>query len=532
MSKQPIHTPRAPAAIGPYSQAIRAGDTVYLSGQIPLVPATMELVKGDIRAQIRQVFDNLAAVAEASGGSLANAVRLTVYLTDLAHFPLVNEIMAEYCKRAVPRSRRDRRGEPAARRRRRSRRHPRVVGRRKSQSSPNPRSIGRSTASRASGRRWPSAWRSSAFAGSAISCACCRSATKIVRRRKPIGSLAVGDMALIEGVVELSELVVRRRRSLLCRLADGTGRGHAAVLPLHAIPAARFRARHAAALLRRSPRGSGRARARTPRASHRAPGRAGADGEPDAHLSDDGRIASADVAPARRARARAASPGTPPRFPGAAARDARAGAGGVADAGRRAGVPARAAARRGHGSAADGPASLLAAHRARGADRAAPVAAAIRGRRAHRARAPASGGGGGAREIPRRVAVRADGRAAKRVRRGRRRSSGERADEPAAARGRRLGQDGRRSHGRPDRGDRRLPDRRHGADGAVGGAALRELRPLAHAARRRRAAAARLATGAHACRARWLRSPMVARPSSSARTRCSRRAWSSRSSRS
>ncbi len=102
MSKQPIHTPRAPAAIGPYSQAIRAGNTVYLSGQIPLVPATMELVKGDIRAQIRQVFDNLAAVAEASGGSLANAVRLTVYLTDLANFPLVNEIMAEYCKEPYP----------------------------------------------------------------------------------------------------------------------------------------------------------------------------------------------------------------------------------------------------------------------------------------------------------------------------------------------------------------------------------------------------------------------------------------------
>jgi reactive intermediate/imine deaminase len=102
MVKKPIHTARAPAAIGPYSQAIRAGDTVYLSGQIPLDPATMELVKGDIRAQITRVFDNLAAVAEASGGSLANAVRLTVYLTDLAHFPLVNEIMAEYCQQPYP----------------------------------------------------------------------------------------------------------------------------------------------------------------------------------------------------------------------------------------------------------------------------------------------------------------------------------------------------------------------------------------------------------------------------------------------
>ncbi len=102
MSKQPIHSSHAPAAIGPYSQAIRAGNTVYLSGQIPLEPQTMELVKGDIRAQIRQVFDNLAAVAAAAGGTLDNAVRLTVYLTDLANFPLVNEIMAEYCKEPYP----------------------------------------------------------------------------------------------------------------------------------------------------------------------------------------------------------------------------------------------------------------------------------------------------------------------------------------------------------------------------------------------------------------------------------------------
>ena len=102
MSKEPIHTARAPAAIGPYSQAIRAGNTVYLSGQIPLDPKTMELVTGDVRAQARQVFDNLAAVAQASGGSLDNAVRLTIYLTDLANFPVVNEIMADYCKEPHP----------------------------------------------------------------------------------------------------------------------------------------------------------------------------------------------------------------------------------------------------------------------------------------------------------------------------------------------------------------------------------------------------------------------------------------------
>jgi reactive intermediate/imine deaminase len=102
MSKEPIHTSKAPAAIGPYSQAIRAGNTIYLSGQIPLDPKTMQLVEGDVRAQARQVFDNLAAVAQAAGGSLANAVRLTIYLTDLAHFPVVNEIMAEYCNEPYP----------------------------------------------------------------------------------------------------------------------------------------------------------------------------------------------------------------------------------------------------------------------------------------------------------------------------------------------------------------------------------------------------------------------------------------------
>ena len=102
MAKTPIHTARAPAAIGTYSQAVRAGDTVYLSGQIPLDPTTMKIVEGGPREQIVQVFENLAAVAEAAGGSLANAVKLTVYLTDLAHFALVNEIMAEYFTEPYP----------------------------------------------------------------------------------------------------------------------------------------------------------------------------------------------------------------------------------------------------------------------------------------------------------------------------------------------------------------------------------------------------------------------------------------------
>ncbi len=102
MSRQTIHTSHAPQAIGPYSQAVRAGDTVYLSGQIPLDPATMQLVSGDIEAEIRQVFENLKAVSEASGGSLANAVKVNVFLTDLAHFAKVNEIMATYCTQPFP----------------------------------------------------------------------------------------------------------------------------------------------------------------------------------------------------------------------------------------------------------------------------------------------------------------------------------------------------------------------------------------------------------------------------------------------
>ena len=102
MAKQAIHTKDAPAAIGTYSQAIRAGNTIYLSGQIPLDPKSMQLVTGDTRAEIKRVFDNLAAVAVAAGASLANAVRITVYLTDLKNFALVNEVMAEYFEEPYP----------------------------------------------------------------------------------------------------------------------------------------------------------------------------------------------------------------------------------------------------------------------------------------------------------------------------------------------------------------------------------------------------------------------------------------------
>ncbi|MEE8197869.1 MAG: RidA family protein [Acidiferrobacterales bacterium] len=102
MTRQVIKTNQAPQAIGTYSQAVKVGPTVYLSGQIPLDPQTMELVDGNMRAQITRVFDNLKAVAGAAGGSLADVVKLTVYLTDLSHFALINEVMASYFNEPFP----------------------------------------------------------------------------------------------------------------------------------------------------------------------------------------------------------------------------------------------------------------------------------------------------------------------------------------------------------------------------------------------------------------------------------------------
>lgn len=102
MSKTPVHSDAAPAAIGPYSQAVRHGDAVYLSGQIPLDPETMELVEGDIETQIRRVLKNLEAVCQAAGGDLDHIVRLTVYLTDLAHFGSVNSLMEELFTEPYP----------------------------------------------------------------------------------------------------------------------------------------------------------------------------------------------------------------------------------------------------------------------------------------------------------------------------------------------------------------------------------------------------------------------------------------------
>jgi reactive intermediate/imine deaminase len=102
MPKQIIRTDHAPKAIGPYSQAVRTGNTVYFSGQIPLDPATGELVTGDITVQTQRVFENLRAVCEAAGGSLAQLVRVGIYLTDLKNFTAVNAVMAEYCKEPYP----------------------------------------------------------------------------------------------------------------------------------------------------------------------------------------------------------------------------------------------------------------------------------------------------------------------------------------------------------------------------------------------------------------------------------------------
>ncbi len=101
-NKAVIHTDNAPQAIGTYSQAVKVNNTVYLSGQIPLVPETMEMVEGDIRAQITQVFKNLSAVCEASGGSLQDIVKLNIFLTDLGNFATVNEIMAEFFDEPYP----------------------------------------------------------------------------------------------------------------------------------------------------------------------------------------------------------------------------------------------------------------------------------------------------------------------------------------------------------------------------------------------------------------------------------------------
>lgn len=102
MGRQIIHTDEAPAAIGTYSQAVRVGDTIYVSGQIPLDPATMQMITDDIEAEIRRCFENLKAIAKAAGCTLDDAVKVNVFLTDLAHFARVNEVMGAYFAKPYP----------------------------------------------------------------------------------------------------------------------------------------------------------------------------------------------------------------------------------------------------------------------------------------------------------------------------------------------------------------------------------------------------------------------------------------------
>jgi reactive intermediate/imine deaminase len=102
MAKEIISTEKAPQAIGTYSQAVKVGTTVYMSGQIPLIPETMEMIEGDIKLQIHRVFQNLRAVAEAAGGDLSDVAKLNIFLTDLSNFPQVNEVMSEYFQQPYP----------------------------------------------------------------------------------------------------------------------------------------------------------------------------------------------------------------------------------------------------------------------------------------------------------------------------------------------------------------------------------------------------------------------------------------------
>jgi len=100
--RKAVHSDQAPKAIGPYSQAIRVGDTLYMAGQIPLDPATMQMIEGDFEKEARRVFENIKAVIAAAGGSFEQIVKVTIFLTDFANFAKVNEIMAEYCKAPYP----------------------------------------------------------------------------------------------------------------------------------------------------------------------------------------------------------------------------------------------------------------------------------------------------------------------------------------------------------------------------------------------------------------------------------------------
>ena len=219
MAFETIRTATAPAAIGTYSQAVRAGETVYLSGQIPLDPDTMELVAGGIDAQIRQVFDNLAAVAQAAGGGLGDIVKLTVYLTDLGHFPGSTRSCRNTSRSpTLP-------APPSAWRRCRRRQRLRwtrfwLSDHADTRSSALARPV---AALRGVGPRI--AERLSRLGVERIADLLCLLPLRYEDRTRirPLGGLNPGERVLVEGEVELAEVAFRRRRSLLCRVADGTG---------------------------------------------------------------------------------------------------------------------------------------------------------------------------------------------------------------------------------------------------------------------------------------------------------------------
>ena len=223
MSRQIIHSDDAPQAIGTYSQAVRVGDTVYLSGQMPLDPRTMQLVTGDIEAQIRRVFENLKAVAAAAGGTLAQAVKMNVYLTDLAHFGKVNEIMALYCAKPYPA--RAAVGVAALPRGARGRDRVRPAPGLSSPPAPPPSPTEERPVTALRGVGSALAERLARLNVTSIADLLFVLPLRYEDRThvSQIGSLRPGSRAAVEGEVQLTEVAYRGRRQLLCRISDGSG---------------------------------------------------------------------------------------------------------------------------------------------------------------------------------------------------------------------------------------------------------------------------------------------------------------------
>ena len=294
MSKQIISTPNAPAAIGTYSQAVRVGNTIWVSGQIPMDPATKELVKGDMEAQVRQVFDNLKAIVAAAGASFDDVVKATIFLIDLSHFALVNKVMAEYFREPYPARAAVGVAVAAARRAGRSGVHRRPV----IDSKPVTvlRGVGDSLAARLRALGVETTQDLLFLLPLRY-----EDRTRVV----PLGELRPGQRAAVEGEVLLTEVAFRGRRQMLCRIARRFGFPDAAILLLHRAAAAGPGARRAHPLLRRGaprPQGPGdRASGISARRSERA---AVAGGTSHADLSQHRRRHPGTAAPAGRHGAR------------------------------------------------------------------------------------------------------------------------------------------------------------------------------------------------------------------------------------